>query len=275
MRIKGFWETMLPFLLLGWGIFAFFAKPGWLTFIIGCLLWVILFIFTAPGVFWTTLAFINTHPDQALNRLRKAVRYQPAMIYPYFTLGIMSAKLKNWDEAIPLLEKTVAMASDRHRLYYQTVLAEAYRESGAAERALAILNALLESSVQSSKIYTDLAITHLRLKNYSEALNFAEKARALDPSAVQPVLIMGQAHLGAGEYQKAKEDYEWAIARIKYPTESYYWLSRAELELGNKDEAVRHLQRAVERISEDPLLSDVTLEEAQYWLDKALGETNP
>ena len=77
------------------------------------------------------------------------------------------------------------------------------------------------------------------------------------------------------EYQKAKEDDEWAIARIKYPTESYYWLGRAELELGNKDEAVRHLQRAVERISEDPLLSDVTLEEAQYWLDKALGETNP
>lgn len=270
MRIKRFWETILPFLLVGWGVVAFFTKPGWLIFIAGCLLWIILLRLTAPGLFWTILAFINNHPDQALTRLRKAVQYQPAMIYPYFTLGIMNAKQKNWEEAIPLLEKTVSMASGRNQIYYQTVLAEAYRESGAADKALAILTQLLESGLESFKIYTDLAITNLRLENFADALFFAEKARALEPTSVQPVLIMGKAHFGVKEFQKAKEDYEWAIARIKYPTESYYWLGRAELELGHKTEGIQYLQKAVERISEDPLLSDVTLEEAQYWLEKAL-----
>lgn len=270
MRIKRFWETILPILLLAWGAIAFFTKPGWLIFIIGCLLWVILLRFTAPGVFWTVFAFINNHPDQAMTRLRKAIKYKPAMIYPYFTLGIMSAKRKDWDEAIPLLEKAVSMASRRNLFYYRTVLAEAYRESGATDQALTILTQLLESGLESAKIYTDLAITHLRLQNFSDALHFAEKARALEPAAVQPVLIMGKAHFGAEDYQKAKEDYEWAISRIKYPTESYYWLGRAELELGNKTEGIRHLQTAVERISEDPLLSDVTLDEAQSWLKQAL-----
>jgi hypothetical protein len=51
--------------------------------------------------------------------------------------------------------------------------------------------------------------------------------------------------------------------------ESFYWLGRAELELGLTVQAVEHLEKAVERITDDPALSDVTAAEAGEWLAKA------
>lgn len=269
MALKRFWQSNLLHLLFLWIIVSIFIRPGWLIFGAGCLVWLGVLYLTAPGVFWTYFAFFNNNPEIALKRLRKAVSYHPAIVYPYFTLGMMTAKHKLWDEALRLLEHSVSIAPQSKVNQYRIVLAEAYRESGETGKAIRILTELLENGIASAKIYTDLAITYLRINDFSNALNFAKQARSLDLSAVQPVLVMGRSHFELGDYQSSKDDYEWAITHLKYPIESYYWLGLAEYHLGNTEAAIKQLQTAVDRITEDPLLSDVTLEEARMALEKA------
>jgi len=123
------------------------------------------------------------------------------------------------------------------------------------------------------KIHLNLALIHLQLNHLPQALEYAEKARAGNLSATEPVLIQAKVHFLRGEYQQAKNDYQWVIDHLKWPVESFYWLGRCELELGETEAAIAHLQTAVERIAADPLLSDVSKEEASEWLNRAIEST--
>ena len=87
-----------------------------------------------------------------------------------------------------------------------------------------------------------------------------------------PVLLIARIYFDRQDFASAKDNYEWCIKHTSWPVESYYWLGRSELELGLIDQACAHLATAVERITEDPLLSDVPQEEAQAWLDKARAQ---
>lgn len=270
MNLKRLYQLNLPFLLLIWIIFGLTIRPGWLIFAGGIVGWLLLVRLTAPGIFYTYLAFLNNrnNSDGALNRLRQAVAEQPALAYPYFVLGMMTAQRQLWDEALTNLKTAVNLSSGSKNIHYSIILGEAYRESGAYEQALEILTKLLNRGITSTKLYTDLAITYLKTKDYANCLNYANQARKQSNEAIEPVLLLGRAHFGLSQFQAAKDDYLWVMERLKYPVESYYWLGRCELELGQLDAARQHLQQAVAAITEDPLLSDVTIEEARHWLEK-------
>lgn len=269
MNPKQLFQRILPVCLAAWIIVTIFTRPGWLIFGGGCLLWLAVVYITAPGAFWTYSVFLTINSETVRRRLRRAVSHRPALVYPYVTLGLMSAHRKSWDEAIPLLEQAVTLASSPRQTHYRLILSEAYRESGALEMALTVLEDLERQGQASTKLDIDLALTYLKKEDYVKALAYAQKARAADPSLVQAVLIMGRAHFAKADYQAAKDDYAWAIRHLKYPIESYYWLGRSELALADFQAAVEHLSQAAERISEDPLLSDITADEARKWLETA------
>lgn len=270
MKLRKLWESNLSLVLLLWIIIAVIIKPGWFYFIAGFLIWILLVFFSAPGVFWNFAAIFNPNPVSAQRLLERAVSFNPLVSYPYLTLGLSYARRQEWSQAIPMFEKTVEHSPLRKKSQHLTMLAEAYRASDHHEEALAILEQLHHNGSNSLKIHLNLALVLLQLNRLPEALEYAKKARSYNLSATEPVLIQAKIHFTMGDYQQAKNDYQWVIEHLKYPVESLYWLGRAELELGETGAALGHLQTAVERITEDPLLADVSKEEAEEWLKRAI-----
>ncbi|NLW56709.1 MAG: tetratricopeptide repeat protein [Firmicutes bacterium] len=269
MSFKRLWEENIIGAILVWLVFSVLARPGWLTVGGGVLIWFFLLYFTAPGIFWNLIALFNLNPEKREDLLNKALSYRPASPRPDINLAILKARQKKWPEAARLFEEAREKPGKQLAPRFQNLLSVCYREAGEDEKALALLDKLLKDGYSHGAVYLNQAFIHFKVGRLAEALTAAKKARALNISAVEPVLLLGKIHFALEDYQAAKDDYEWSIANTSWPVESYYWLGRSELALGLLDEAVSHLETAVQRITEDPLLSDVPVNEAQEWLEKA------
>ena len=270
MHLKRLWEEKINWLLFLWLGYSLIFRPGWLIFSAGVLLWVFLLYFTTPGVFWNLIAMLKTNRDQSEDLITKALSFQPATPKPYINLALIKAKKKKWDEAVTLLEQANNKPGRPLPPRLKIVWAICYREAGEYGKAIELCQALLKENYINSQVYFNLAFTHFKAGALEEALKAAEKARALNVNETEPVILIGRIHFAMKDYQAAKNDYEWSITHTSWPVESYYWLGRSELELGEINQAISNLKTAVQRITDDPLLSDVPMEEAQQWLDKAL-----
>lgn len=272
MNLTRFWQHNIRWTLILWFIAAFWLRTGLPIFIIGVAAWFVLVYFTAPGVFWTyvyALPFNSSNSERTIKVLQKAVGYKPLIPLPYTALGIAYVRAKRWEEALPLLEEAVRLADRKSIPDIKTILAVAYRETGEYSKTYALLDELVSQGVQNLKIYYNYALCFLRQARYNEALEAAEKARSFDANLLEPVLLLGQIQFEQGEIQAAKDNWEWAINRNQRLIEPFYWLGRAELALGQKEAALTHLRLAVDRITNNPLLSNVSAAEAEEWLKKA------
>lgn len=270
MGAKQFWQKNLWWLLAGWMLFSLWRRPGWVVFGAGVLFWVFLLYLSAPGVFWNYLAHLVLDPEKSKAFFQKALDAGAVIPRPYLSLGILLCRQKKWQEALPLLEKAVELSRPRFNTQANLLTAIAYRETGAFAKALEALEKLQAGGYQTTEVYLNLALTYLRQNRLEEALQAAKKARSLDYQNSDPVLLMGKIHFAMGDYEAAKNDYEWAITHLSWPVETYYWLGRCKLELGENEAAAEHLKTAVERIKEDPLLADVPVEEAEEWYRRAV-----
>ncbi len=272
MEYTRFWHHNLRWTLILWFITAYLLRVGWLIFGIGVAVWFLVVYLAAPGVFWTyvyALPFNSSNSERTTRLLQKAVSYKPLIPLPYTALGIANARAKRWAEAIPLLEEAIRLADRKSIPDIKTILAVAYREIGEYPKVYAILDELVSQGIRNLKIYYNYALCFLRQGRYDEALKAAESARSFDANVLEPVLLLGMIHFEMGEIRTAKDNWEWAVNRNQKLVEPFYWLGRAELELGEIENAITHLKLAVDRITNHPLLSNVSATEAEEWLKKA------
>ncbi len=272
MNLARFWHHNLRWTLILWIVAAFWLRADWLVTGLGIVAWFVIVYLTAPGVFWTyvyALPFNASNSERTIKILKKAVGYKPLIPLPYTALGIVHVRAKRWDEAVPLLEEAVRLADRKSAPDIKTILAVAYRERGEYSKTYVLLDELVGQGVKNLKIYYNYALSYLREKRFNEALEAAEKARSFNINQFEPVLLLGQIYFEMGNIQAAKDNWEWAVNRNPKLIEPYYWLGRAELELGETEAAIAHLKLAVERINNDPLLSNVSAAEAEEWLKKA------
>ena len=268
MKLEQLWQRHVLNLLFAWAIISFLFHTGWLIFGIGILIWILLFYFTAPGVFWSYIFELSPAAQKDLKLLEKAVSMKPLLSSPYLRLGVLYARQKDWAKAIMMMEQALNFTTPKGVPSIKPVLGVAYRENGEYEKAQSCFESLIEQGVRTVHVYINLAQTYIKVDKLSEALEAAQKARSLDTSSISPVLLMGKVHFLMKDFQAAKDDYEWAISHASWPVESYYWLGRIEFELGENDKAAEHLQTAVQRITDDPDLSDVPADEAKKWLEQ-------
>lgn len=269
MQLKRIWEEKFQWLLVIWCGVALLLRPGWLLFGLGVILWGLLLYLSAPASFWLLAAGFTMDQEKAQAYLRKALACKPASPKPYINLALLTARRGAWPEAISLLKEAAEKTSRGLPPELRNVLAVCHRETGNYEEALFIIENLIQTGYRNGKVYFNLAFTQYKAGHLEEALKSAEKARTYNVSDPDPVLLSARIYFDRGDYATAKDNYEWCIKHTSWPVESYYWLGRCELELGLVDQACEHLATAVERIAEDPVLSDVPKEEAQTWLEKA------
>lgn len=272
MNLTRFWHHNLRWTLFLWIGAAIWFRLGWLALGAGIAVWLIIVYLTAPGVLWTyiyALPFVSSNPIRGIKLLEKAVASKPLIPFPYIALGITRLRSKCWAEAIPLLEEAERLSDRKSAPDVKSLLAVAYREINQYDKAYAILDELINRGIRNLQIYYNYALCYLRQKRFKEAIDAAETARSFNPDQLEPVLLLGQIYFEMGNILAAKDNWEWAVNRKPDMIEPYYWLGRAELELGETEAAVGHLQLAVERIAKAPFLSNVTVAEAEVWLEKA------
>ncbi|HBL35394.1 MAG TPA: hypothetical protein DDZ55_01140 [Firmicutes bacterium] len=271
MQFKRLWEEKIHWLLLLWCGVALYIRPGWIPFGLGVIVWIVLFFLTTPASFWNLIATFNMDQDKVGTYLRKAIAYQPASPKPYINLALIKARRKQWAEGAALLKEADKKPGKRLSPQLRNVWAVCHREASHYEQAMALIESLLAEGYANDKVYYNLAYTNYKTGHLDEALKAAEKARTYNLSDADPVLLIAKIYFGKQDYAAAKDNYEWCLQHTSWPVESYYWLGRSELELGHFEQAREHLTTAVERITSDPALSDVSREEAQAWLDKAIA----
>lgn len=272
MRFARFWHHNLRWVLIFWVAISFSFRTGVVIFGIGFAAWILMVYFTAPGIFWTyvyALPFNSNNPKRAVKILQKAISYKPLVPLPYTMLGAAHVRAKRYREAIPILEEAIRLETRKTVSSIKTILAVAYRETGQYEKTYALLNELVGKGIRNLKIYYNYGLCFLRQGRLDEALKAAETARSFNINQIEPVLLLGKIYFDKGQMQAAKENFGWAIKRNQHLVEPYYWLGRAELELGQFETAVNHLRLAADKIAKDPLLSEVTLAEAEKWLKQA------
>ena len=270
MNLKLYWQKYIGWLLcfwIGWGLI---FKLHWLILVIGLFGWVLLLWATAPGIFWSYLALFAVYSPKNELFLKKALTYKPLVVGPYVRQGLNMAKQKNWPATIALFEQAAQLPQTKLKPQLRIFLAVAYQRAEDYKRSAQLLEELVGQGTVTMETYFNLAVSYFMQGDLPTALSAAQKARALNLQATGPVLILGRIHFTQQDFQAAKNDYEWAIQHIKWPVESLYWLGRAELELNETNAAVSHLKLAVERITEDPVMADISVTEAQGWLDQAL-----
>lgn len=272
MTLARFWHHNLRWVLIIWVIASVLLRTGLLIFGVGVAVWLLIVYLTAPGVFWTyvyALPVYSMNPKRTVRVLQKAISYKPLIPLPYTVLGVAYVRAKRYQEAIPILEEAIRLEKRKSVSGIKTVLAIAYRETGQYEKTYALLDELVGQGVRNLKIYYNYGLCFLRQDRLDEALKAVETARTFNIDQIEPVLLLGKINFAKGDMEAAKENWVWTVRRNEYLVEPYYWLGRAELELGQTQAAVEHFRLAVDKIHNDPLLSEVTLAEAQEWLKKA------
>ncbi len=108
--------------------------------------------------------------------------------------------------------------------------------------ATAVLFSLAAPWLASRRV--DAAFAALRRDDPQAALDRAESAHSLNPLAIEPLLAIAAAEEAAGRNRAALERYVEAVELQPKNWRTWYELGQFELDKGNRDSGILHLQRA-------------------------------
>lgn len=106
----------------------------------------------------------------------------------------------------------------------------------------------------------DLGVRYLSDGNYEEAIIAFTAAIEIDPKRAEAFLGRGSAYIGAGETAEnlaaAQADYEKALELDDTSAEAYLGLADVYIRQGEYDKAQELLRQALEKLGDDPDISD-------------------
>lgn len=205
------------------------------------------------------LDFLVDRFDDAIAALQKAVERAPQEPEPHLTLTQVYADLRRFDEARAELERgregMRAIADEAYRrqteafaFHVETylLLAEG-KDAAARESAQEVIAREADNPHAASLAYSNLGILEARARRYDTAIEYLERAFAMNPSFHRAGGALGRILLVRNRNQRAAEVLEQVLQTA--PPESgstryVYALSLARLK--RRDEAREQFRRALE-----------------------------
>jgi tetratricopeptide (TPR) repeat protein len=154
----------------------------------------------------------------------------------YFNVGQFALAIDRYTAAIEL-------DPDLTAAYYNR--ANAYTRSGEFEKALADYNRALELQPNDPDALNNRGMLHLYRGNYAAALADFDAALAVDPGDTTVMVNRGLAHLHGGDAAAALLDFLAAAGLDPDDPAAHYGAAQAAASMGNREEALRHVQRAL------------------------------
>lgn len=155
----------------------------------------------------------------------------------YFNVGQYGLAIERYTQAIE-------MDRDLTAAYYNR--ANARTRSGDLDNALLDYDRALELQPNDADALNNRGMLHLYRANYAAALRDFNGALAADPMDSTVMVNRGLAHLHGGDPAAGLVDFREAIRLDATDAAAQYGAAQASATLGNRDEALRHVGRALE-----------------------------
>ena len=113
--------------------------------------------------------------------------------------------------------------------------------AGHHAQAVALSNEALSKGYETAAVYVNLALAHLGLQQYDEAIAASTKAIERKAKFAQAHLVRGDAKLGQGNLFEARKDYTEAVKLDPNASTAYHNLAMIESRLGDPEYAMELL----------------------------------
>jgi len=187
--------------------------------------------------------------EMATEKCQQLISQRPSFYRPHFDLAKISLKQEDYAEAIPCLEKAVALKPD-HAYSYEG-LAVAFKSLGKIDQAIDHFVKTLQLKPDYVEAYYQLAICFYEQGKFHEPVRYLNKALQENPSYVKAAISLGDKLL---EKKQIKPAYDHWLHILKVAPDSITvlntlaWLQAASdiKELRNPEQAIRLARRACE-----------------------------
>ncbi len=195
----------------------------------------------------------------------------PENQYYYFTAAQAQRNKGNLDRAVLLLRQAIKL--DPESLYLQRELATVYIQNKEDEKALEVLEGLLQKNpndIKSLIIYG--GIKQVR-KETTDAIAAYEKILTLEPKHERIYSFLGGLYMEAGELERAKEIYNQQIEYFPGSYTAHFFLGKIHAQQGNVKDAEKEFQKALELRPErdEPLFELINLYKSQGRTKKVIA----
>ena len=186
--------------------------------------------------------------NSALKELMKANELTPDNARLHYFLGIAYHSKGLRKQAVEEFEKAVALKADYSEAY--NFLGTIYLTAGQWDRAIAMFEKALANILYDTPgvaLY-NMGWAYHQKGDYRTALLKYQEAKVREPNTILLPLIeknMAQSAYELGEYAEAVAHLKRAIELTPELAEAHYWLGRAYVKMGRRDQAVPAFQEAV------------------------------
>ncbi|MBQ8168721.1 tetratricopeptide repeat protein [bacterium] len=198
--------------------------------------------------------------DEAVTQYNLYIKNYPSDARAYKNVAIVYKRMNNIDSAITNYEKVLTLKADD--VDVKKDLASCYHAKKDYLSALKYYDEVLKVNPQDLDVKINKAIAFHALNNYEDAIVlYQEVLKIKDNPTVSKNLVnayVSQGHLDvkSGEYSKAAEYFQKAIAKDTANDYAYYGLAKAYQGLQMNDEAGEMYEKAIALRPDKALYSD-------------------
>jgi spermidine synthase len=192
---------------------------------------------------WMDAARGANRIDEVRQALETLVRARPRSVPVRVALARLLAASGVFDQAVAQAEEVVAMEPDGARGL--ELLASIVADAGSADRLGPLVGRLQQQHPGRPETWYYSAVLSFLNDQLPQAIGFAERAVAMNPSHVLAHNLIGSAHARMGNRDRAREAFRTSLERNPQESSTYTNLGLLELEGGNLDLASSYFAEAL------------------------------
>ncbi len=148
--------------------------------------------------------------DEAIAAYQEAVQREPDNYVYWASLGILHETKQAWQEALIAYERAAALAPTAPFLH--SAQGHALQTLGRYEEAIAAYERAIQLDPEVAAVWEALTFAYAAVDRPDDALRAAAEALRLNPTNAAIYLARGDIHRDRGEREKARADYQQALA---------------------------------------------------------------
>ncbi|NUM25659.1 MAG: tetratricopeptide repeat protein [Candidatus Buchananbacteria bacterium] len=225
-------------LLMGWLVYNL-LKSTKKYLVVGGVLLIITITFSYAGL--TFARNFDWKSDKTL--WQKTLASRPDYGRVHNNIGYLYAKEKNYNEALPHLEKAKALEPNLAIVYEN--LATVYDELGEYKLAIEHYQQAIKLQPNIAETYNNFGVTYQKLGQLEQALEQYEKAVTVEPRYYLAYSNAGVINLLQSDFEAAKDNFEAALKINPNFGRGHHGLAVSLVNLQSIDEAIKHYYQSI------------------------------
>ncbi len=160
-------------------------------------------------------------------------------------------------EAVKSYQKALSIGSDNPRfplIWFEE--GKVFMDAGYYDQAIYYLEKALATFPNHPEIIYSLGLCYFNLRQYTDSIPYMEKAVQAKPS-IELWGMLAKCYEETGENYSAIQVYERALSQYPQSVEIHYNLGVLYHRIGDPDQAVRHLEQALQLAPKGPLAGNI------------------